>query len=91
MKSDHNEENVLLLHSETIMDGISEVNDNELSYMDSNIIIYVSGFIARSLKKQVKCEKCSNILGRNEGIVIPVTLDVPSDCSYFLDSINREV
>ena len=32
MKSDDNEEeNVLLLHSETIMDGISEVTDNELS------------------------------------------------------------
>ena len=80
---------MLLLHSETITDGISEVIDNELSYMDSNIIFYVAGFIARSLKKQVKCEECSNILGRNEEIVITTTLDVPSDCSYFLDSINR--
>ena len=89
MKSDDNEEeNVLLLYSETIMDGISEVTDNELSYMDSDIIFYVAGFNARSLKKQVKCEECSNALGRNGEIVIPTTLDVPSDCSYFLNSIN---
>ena len=71
------------------MDGISEVTDNELSGMDSDIIFYVAGFNTRSLKKQVKCEECSNILDRNEEIVIPTTLDVPSDCSYFLDSINR--
>ena len=51
MKSDDNEqENVLLLHSETIMDGISEVTDNELSCMDSAIIFYVAGFNARSVK-----------------------------------------
>ena len=90
MKSDDNEEeNVLLLHSETIMDGISEVTGNELSYMDSNIIFYVAGFIVRSLKKQVKYEECSNILGRNEEIVIPTTDVTRDDCCYFLDSINR--
>ena len=39
MKSDGNEEeNVLLLHSETIMGGISEVTDNELSCMDSDLM-----------------------------------------------------
>ena len=70
-------------------DDNEEVTDNELSCMDSDTIFYVAGFNARSLKKQVKCEECSNILGRNEEIVIPTTLDVPSDCSYFLDSINR--
>ena len=75
------EKNVLLLHSETIMGGISEVTDNESSCMNSNIIFYVAGFIARTLKKPVKCEECSNILGRNEEIEIPTTLDVPS---YFL-------
>ena len=56
------------------MDGPSEVNDSELSHMDSNIIFYVAGFIARSLKTQVNCEGCSNILGKNEEIVIPTTL-----------------
>ena len=86
MKSDDDkEENVLLLHSETIM----EVTDNELSCIDSEIIFYVAGFNARSLKKQFKCEECSNNLGRNEEFIIPTTLDVPSDRSYFLDSMNR--
>ena len=56
--------------------------------MDNNIIYYVAGFIARSLKKTVKCKECSNILGNNEEISMPTVADITDDCDQFLNTIN---
>ena len=90
MKTDKKvDEDILVSHSETIMDGLSENIDNETLHMDNNIIFYVIGFIARSLKKRIKCEECSNILGSNEEISMPMVVDIPEDCNSFLNSINR--
>ena len=50
---------------------------------------YVAGFIARSLKKTVKCKECSNILSNNEEISMPTVVDIPDDCNQFLNAINR--
>ena len=80
---------ILVSHSETIMDRLSENIDNETLHTDNNIIFYVAGFIARSLKKRIKCEESSNILGRNEEISMPMIVDIPEDCDSFLNSINR--
>ena len=90
MKTDKKvDEDILVSHSETIMDGLSENIDNETLHMDNNIIFYIAGFIARSLKKIIKCEECSNICGTNEEISMPTVVDIPEDCDSFLNSINR--
>ena len=90
MKVDESEnEKVLISHSQTIMDAASEETEAETLHMDSNIIFYIAGFISHSLKKKVKYQECSNILGSNEEITIPMAVDIPEDCKYFLNSINR--
>ena len=53
------------------------------------ILYSVVGFIARSLKKRIKCEECSNILGNNEEISMPMVVDIPEDYDSFLNSIDR--
>ena len=90
LKVDKNEiEKNIISHSETVMDIISEDIDSDGTHMDNNIIFYVAGFVAKSLKKQLKCTECSNALGSNEEISIPQTYNLPDDCDAFLNSINR--
>ena len=58
MKVDESEnEKVLISHSQRIMDAVAEETEAEMSHIDSSIIFYVAGFIARSLKKRVKCQE----------------------------------
>ena len=40
-------------------------------------IMKTAGFVARSLKKRIKCVECNNILGSNEEISMPMVVDIP--------------
>lgn len=57
--------------------------ESDISHMDSNIILYLAGFIARSLKKNLKCEECSNILCSGEDSTVPMEKDIPDNCDCF--------
>jgi hypothetical protein len=62
------------------------------SVSDTNIIFYISGAIARSILRTMKCSDCKNTLVDPDHLLEPLQLDEPSDnfmSTTFLDSINR--
>ena len=60
------DENTVEEYAEHIVDLLSEEVTDEILNADKNIVFYVAGFIARSLKKSTKCKKCINIIGGDE-------------------------
>jgi len=62
------------------------------SVSGTNIIFYISGAIARSILRTLKCSDCKNTLVDPDHLLEPLHLDEPSDnfmSTTFLDSINR--
>ena len=57
--------------------------------LTKNVIYYVAGFIARSVKKSIKCKDCGNVLGNNTEIRMILDGIATEDCQYFLDLVNR--
>ena len=78
------------LHSETVSDMMLPKSTRcRMLDMDRDIVYYVAGFVARSIKKGVKCVSCGNILGSDSGIEMKIDGISPLECQSFLDMINR--
>lgn len=75
-----------------VVDTIAKAirNQNNLSASDANIIYYVSGYIARSIFRSMKCDNCREVVTDSEELA-PISLDETLDysASSFLDMINR--
>ena len=54
---------------------------------DKDVVYYVAGYIARSIKKSLKCDDCSKILGEDSEIDIKINGVVPQECHPFVDTI----
>jgi len=60
------------------------------SASDANIILYVSGFMARSVYRVTKCEHCKESLVTSEALEpLDVSEELDYSASTFLDAINR--
>ena len=79
---------LLHIHADVIADGVS-YQHWPLSN-DANIIYYVSGAIARSVVRSVKCDSCKEMLISPDALE-PLEVDESLDYSAatFLDSVNR--
>ena len=76
------------IYSEMLVDMMcSKENAAYLSGIDKNVIYYVAGFIARSVKKSIKCKDCGNVLGNNTEIRMILDGIATEDCQYFLDLV----
>ena len=60
-----------------------------MTQMDADIVIYVAGFISKSVKKAVTCVACGNNLGENPALEINVEGMTPENCQFFVDEVNR--
>ena len=77
-------------YSEMVVDMMcSKENAVYLSGIDRNVVYYVAGFIARSVKKSIKCKDCANVLGNNAEIRMVLDGTATVDCQYSLDLVNR--
>ena len=57
--------------------------------MDRDIVYYVAGFVARSIKKGVKYVSFGNIFGSDSGIEMKIDGISSIECQSSLDIINR--
>ena len=80
------DENTVEEYAEHVVDLLSEEVTDEILNTDKNIVFYVAGFIARSLKK--KCEKCVNIIGGDEETGLDID-GLDEGNASFVNSINR--
>ena len=76
-------ESTVQSHMDFIIDCI------EIPCPDANIVFYIAGFIAKSLTKKFKCKGCINVLGRTKDVLMPELENIPENCQYFIDRINR--
>ena len=71
--------------------NVFEGNTVYLSGIDKNVIYFVAGFIARSVKKRIKCKDCANVLGNNAEIRMGLNRIATKDCQYFPLTWSTEV
>ena len=74
----------------------TDLNANSVTEDDKAILLYISGYISRSLTKQVKCASCHKLLVKDNATP---SLTLASDCLHdenevtakenFLNTINR--
>ena len=76
------------LHSETVSNMMLP-KSTRCRMLDRDIVYYVAEFVARSIKKGVKCVSCGNILGSDSGVEMKIDGISPLECQSFLDMINR--
>ena len=82
------DENTVEEYAEHIVDLLSEEVTDEILNADKNIVFYVAGLIARSLRKSTKCEKCVNIIGGDEETGLDID-GLDEESASFVNSINR--
>lgn len=71
----------------------SETLSDLTNLEDKNILYYVSGYLAKSLRRTLKCESCVNILSNGETVVNFDYENYIESCenlkSLFLDQVDR--
>jgi hypothetical protein len=84
-----------MMAARSIIDEICDDLPSIDRIKDQNIIFYISGYLAKSISKGLKCENCQNLLkGKNE---LQILLDDKEDedddeeliKSSFLEQVNR--
>ena len=87
---DQKQNEAVELHSETVSDMMLPKSTScRMLDMDRYIVYYVAGFVARSIKKGVKCVSCGKILGSDSGIEMKIDGISPLECQSFLVMINK--
>ena len=87
---DSKQNEAIELHSEAVSDMMLPTSTRcRMLDMGGDVVYYVVGFVARSIKRGVKCVSCGNILGSDSGIEMKIDGISPLECQSFLDMINR--
>lgn len=62
-----------------------DIDSNCIEENDRNVLIYISGYVAHSVKRRTRCEACSLHLSVNKILL----MDIPPQCTDYVNLLDR--